>query len=235
MSVHIIKMTFSDLIKNRRLLLDIFIRGVLSLLFTISASQYFRNALHQFQELDFSHPNIKTFSQALSLLAIGSYMFMLACLWILRLKPVNKFAGIWPSIAAFLGSFIIMGLVWIKPCYTLPPAVEIMASCLILLGNILGVITLVHLGRSFSILPEGRRLVKTGPYQYVRHPLYLAEAFGVLGSLIVFFSPLAVILVFVQTVFQLIRMHYEERVLSETFPEYSDYVRQTARLIPGIY
>ena len=31
------------------------------------------------------------------------------------------------------------------------------------------------------------------------------------------------------------RMIYEERVLSEVFPEYGDYVTRTARLLPGVY
>jgi protein-S-isoprenylcysteine O-methyltransferase Ste14 len=30
-------------------------------------------------------------------------------------------------------------------------------------------------------------------------------------------------------------MHYEEEILSASFPAYRDYVKRTARLIPGIY
>ena len=30
-------------------------------------------------------------------------------------------------------------------------------------------------------------------------------------------------------------MTYEERVLSEVFPEYGDYMARTARLLPGVY
>ena len=35
--------------------------------------------------------------------------------------------------------------------------------------------------------------------------------------------------------FQLQRMTYEERVLSEVFAEYGDYMTRTARLLPGVY
>jgi protein-S-isoprenylcysteine O-methyltransferase Ste14 len=31
------------------------------------------------------------------------------------------------------------------------------------------------------------------------------------------------------------RMHFEEKILSETFPSYADYRARTARLIPGLY
>jgi protein-S-isoprenylcysteine O-methyltransferase Ste14 len=34
---------------------------------------------------------------------------------------------------------------------------------------------------------------------------------------------------------QLYRMSYEERVLSGSFPEYEEYMADTARLIPGLY
>ena len=42
-------------------------------------------------------------------------------------------------------------------------------------------------------------------------------------------------LVVAQTVLQLVRIRYEERVLRETFPEYEEYAKRTAQLIPGIY
>ena len=92
-----------------------------------------------------------------------------------------------------------------------------------------------YLGRSFSILPEGRELVTGGPYRFIRHPLYLAEAFATIGAMIHFLSPAAVALVAAQFLLQFARMHYEEKVLRETFPDYVKYSRRTARLIPGIY
>jgi protein-S-isoprenylcysteine O-methyltransferase Ste14 len=33
----------------------------------------------------------------------------------------------------------------------------------------------------------------------------------------------------------LTRMHYEEKVLTETFPDYANYAARTRRLVPWIY
>ena len=50
-----------------------------------------------------------------------------------------------------------------------------------------------------------------------------------------FFSVSTALVVAVQIVFQLRRMHNEEAVLTESFPEYAAYQKRTARLLPGIY
>jgi protein-S-isoprenylcysteine O-methyltransferase Ste14 len=127
------------------------------------------------------------------------------------------------------------GLLLLNPRTDLPLAAQIAASVLVLAGNGFAVMILMRLGRSFSILPESRKLVTTGPYKIVRHPLYLAEAVATLGAVINFLSPWALLLVGVQTALQLVRIRYEERVLRQTFPEYAKYAKHTARLIPGVY
>jgi len=97
------------------------------------------------------------------------------------------------------------------------------------------VVALIRLGRSFSIMAESRQLVTTGPYQFVRHPLYLTEEIALVGVFLQYASPWTVLLLLVQIAFQLRRMYNEELVLTAHFPEYAAYQRTTARLIPGVY
>jgi len=123
----------------------------------------------------------------------------------------------------------------LHPRLDLSISLKLAAALFILVGNIFAIYALRYLGRSFSILPQGRRLVTGGPYRYVRHPVYLAEAVATIGAMINFLSVPAVLLVLVQFFFQFVRMHFEEQVLRTTFPEYEEYRRHTARLFPGIY
>jgi protein-S-isoprenylcysteine O-methyltransferase Ste14 len=93
----------------------------------------------------------------------------------------------------------------------------------------------LSLGRSLSIMPEARRLVMSGPYRFVRHPLYAAEEIAILGVWLQFMSWPATAILAGHFIIQLWRLGFEEAVLRESFAEYDAYARQTARLIPGIY
>jgi protein-S-isoprenylcysteine O-methyltransferase Ste14 len=216
-------------------LLDFGVRAALGLAFAFYAGVCFNRAVAQFATVDFSRLDAHSLSQALSALAIGLYALTVACLYALRLRPIRKASGAWPRAAALLGAFLMFGLLMLDQRTDLPLAAQAAASILILAGNGIAIFVLAHLGRSFSILPESRRLVTSGPYQVVRHPLYLAEAVATLGVFIEFLSPWALLLFAMQISMQIVRIHYEENVLRETFPEYAIYAQHSWRLIPMIY
>lgn len=214
---------------------DLTIRAVLALFFAFSAGMYVKNALAHFRSMEPGIFDAYVLTKGLSVFAIGLFSMMIACLYVLRLRPVNKFAGIWPMTAALLGGFLMSGLLFFDQRDDLPLSIQLLASFLIIGGNGFALYSLSHLGRSFSILPESRKLVTKGPYRFVRHPLYAAEAVATIGAMISFLSVGAVLLVVAQLSLQLVRIHYEEKVLTKSFPEYKKYARHTARLIPGVY
>jgi diacylglycerol kinase len=109
------------------------------------------------------------------------------------------------------------------------------AGAVLLAGNYLCVVALLHLGRSISIMAEARKLVTGGPYAVVRHPLYLAEQIAIVGVFLQFLSWQAALILLLHFVFQVRRMINEERVLADSFAEYGDYAERTSRLIPGIW
>jgi len=181
-------------------------------------------------------------ARPLALYAIGmvmrlstiAFLLLLAAATILRARPTGKARGLEPRISAFAGAF----LVYVIPLYPrreLSAPAEMVSTLLVLFGSAAAVYTLLRLGRSFSLMAEARGLVTSGPYRLVRHPLYLAEELAIVGIFMQFLSLSTAFVLAVQIVFQLRRMHNEEAVLAESFPEYAAYRQRTARLLPGVY
>ena len=186
------------------------------------------------QGLDAGAPSWKFFAEIVSRFSTILFLGLLSTLFIIRLEPIKKAKGILPRVLAVAGTFS-MTLVTIFPRADLSLAQTVIASLLSLVGTALSLFALAHLGRSFSVMAEARRLVTSGPYRIVRHPLYVFEAMASLGILIQFFSFYSVLIYLAHCFFQLQRMKNEEAVLEGTFPEYQTYKLKTPRLIPGIY
>ena len=163
-----------------------------------------------------------------------AFLLLLAASVVLRARPTGKARGLEPRISAFVGAFLVYAIPFF-PRRELSMTAEMVSTLLVLFGSAAAIVTLLRLGRSFSMMAEARRLVTAGPYRYVRHPLYLAEELAIVGLSMQFFSAATALILVVQIAFQLRRMHNEEAVLAETFPEYAAYQRRTARLLPGIY
>jgi protein-S-isoprenylcysteine O-methyltransferase Ste14 len=215
-------------------LIDLGVRAGLGLIFSLYAGVSFSRALAECHSIDFTRTDAQLLSEILATLAIGLYWTMVAGLYALRLPAMRRASGIQPVASALLGSFLMCGLLLLDRRTDLPLSAQAAGLILVLAGNGFAIYTLSHLGRSFSILPESRNLVTSGPYRLVRHPLYLAEEVAMVGAVIQFFSAAAVMLLAAQIAFQLARTHYEESVLGEAFPEYQRYRARTWRLVPGL-
>jgi protein-S-isoprenylcysteine O-methyltransferase Ste14 len=178
--------------------------------------------------------NLTVVLNALSLLGIACFATLQIVLFLVRRVP-TRFSEDWPSrAAAFAGANANFAFL-LLPRATLPPATLALCAALSILGSAAAITVALWLGRSFSILPQARQLVVSGPYRFIRHPLYLAEAIAALGVMLQFSQPWALMIAIVGFSFQIVRMHYEERVLSAAYPTYRDYMARTARLIPHIY
>ena len=90
---------------------------------------------------------------------------------------------------------------------------------------------------NFSVLPEprvGARLVVTGPYAYVRHPMYLAVLLFGFGFMVGWRGGAhAAAFVLLGAVLH-VKSRREEALLAQRFPEYADYARRTRRLVPFV-
>jgi protein-S-isoprenylcysteine O-methyltransferase Ste14 len=142
------------------------------------------------------------------------------------------------------------GIVWgvrreaFTPLVSVGGAVELVISLLAIcaaVGSVWLVTAAVKtLGKEWSLtarLVEGHKLATTGPYAYVRHPIYT----GMLGMLLatgLAFSHWAallpaLLLFFVGTI---IRVRSEEKLLREAFREqFEEYKRRVPAIVPGLY
>ena len=110
-------------------------------------------------------------------------------------------------------------------------ALDVAGLALVALGTGYSLWAMTHLRRAFSILPEARSLVTTGPYALSRHPLYLAETIAMLGVVL----PLADARLFLVLPFvfgQWLRLGWEEGVLASEFPQYAEYASRVPRYFP---
>ncbi len=83
--------------------------------------------------------------------------------------------------------------------------------------------------------PTDGGLVTSGPYRYIRHPIYAAICMFAWAGVLAHLSPLTIFLGFLSTVGVLVRLRCEETLLTERYPEYRDYSAHTKRLLPGLW
>jgi protein-S-isoprenylcysteine O-methyltransferase Ste14 len=159
------------------------------------------------------------------------FLALVAVTTLTRLRPLRKAEGIEPRLSALFGTFLLISLA-LLPRAELPPIALAISSGLIIVGMSTSFMVLRWLGKSFSIMPEARRLVTHGPYAIVRHPLYICEEIAVIGAFIQVMSPAAFFIVVIHALFQVRRMLNEEKVLKATFEDYESYAARTPRLIP---
>ncbi len=142
------------------------------------------------------------------------------------------------SFLFFLPAFIIPGFDIRFGWSNVPWVVVIIADIIVLFGYLF--FALVLRANSYASrvveVEKGQKVITTGPYAIVRHPMYLA-------SLILFgFSPLALgsywamIPVMLLVILLVARIKGEERELLENLDGYKEYVmKRKYRLLPGIW
>lgn len=138
----------------------------------------------------------------------------------------------------FLGGFIIAGLDFRFGWLRLPSWAIITASALFLLGYILYAEVLrenSYLSRTVEV-QEGQKVIDTGLYAVVRHPMYAATILMFLSMPLVLGSIFAFIVFLAYPVIIVMRIRNEEEVLSKSLDGYAEYKKRVRyRLIPFIW
>ncbi len=138
----------------------------------------------------------------------------------------------------FLLSFILAGLNYRSDWMMLPRWVSLAAAGVFLLGyGLFGEVLRenVYLARTVEV-EKGQKLIDTGLYGIVRHPMYSATVLMFLAMPLVLGSPLsfAVMLLYLPIIAK--RIRNEEQVLSKGLEGYKEYCgRVKYRLFPWIW
>jgi protein-S-isoprenylcysteine O-methyltransferase Ste14 len=169
----------------------------------------------------------------LSSFCLASFYMLLAMLIMTRSPAKAQADGLLPRIAAFVGTYLPWTITFFGQTDQALP--NLLSTACVLGGMVMMLVTIRHLGRSFSLVPQAHSVVQTGPYRWIKHPLYLAEEIAILGVVLQYLTPVTVIVFVVHIGVQVCRILYEEDLLRRNCPEYSSYEASRWRLIPYIW
>jgi protein-S-isoprenylcysteine O-methyltransferase Ste14 len=106
---------------------------------------------------------------------------------------------------------------------------------LVTLAAGLSFLSLLAIRRRFGVRPALRGLVTSGPYRFVRHPMYLSYILGDIGYNLQEWNFVTVLLVLIGWASLVYRIYAEERVISQD-PGWQDYLTHVRyRLFPGLW
>lgn len=162
-----------------------------------------------------------------------------AVAFLIRKKARATHSNLAGKAAAYGGTFLILGFFHaarsFMPDLLIPnaqPFVARLAFMSWLAGSILAVVSIWHLRHAFSIEPQARAVARTGPYKWVRHPVYGSYILQNVGLLLIYPTlPFAFVLS-MWVALTLTRIRYEEQILASAFPEYAAYQRSTGAVLP---
>lgn len=108
-----------------------------------------------------------------------------------------------------------------------------------LLGVVLGIWAILVMSQSkLNITPvprDGSSLVIVGPYRFVRHPMYLSLLLFLTPIVLYHHTSFGILVFFIFLVNLVLKLSFEEQLLSHTFIEYKNYQKHTWSLIPWVY
>ena len=166
----------------------------------------------------------------------------------LKFVPVHKDQKVWDKIimliffVAGIGLYLIPGFDVVRfswsdalPLWMRVTAILVHIPCFILLGWVMRENT--YLSQVVKIdETRGHHVITSGPYAFVRHPMYTIVIVLLFATPVALGSRYALILSAILTALLIVRTYFEDRTLHAELDGYREYAAQTRyRLLPGIW
>jgi protein-S-isoprenylcysteine O-methyltransferase Ste14 len=178
---------------------------------------------------------------------LWSVFFVIWLLWAIgtkRTQTRESFRSRIPDVVFTFAAFYSMfghgvPLGWIR-LRVLPrdPWIANLGIAITAAGLLFAIWARAYLGRNWSgavSVKVGHQLIRSGPYQWVRHPIYSGMILALIGTAISrgeLRGFIAVVLLFIGFT---MKSRIEERFITATFgPEYEEYSRTTGGIVPRL-
>jgi protein-S-isoprenylcysteine O-methyltransferase Ste14 len=137
---------------------------------------------------------------------------------------------------------ILFALIALAPQVSLPWVATwiptLLGYSLLTFGLCLLFVSILNLGKNLTPFPRpipNGKMVTTGMYSLVRHPMYFSIILVCLGFSLLTINPIRLGLTGLIFVFLDAKSRQEETWLKQQYPNYVDYQKRTKKLIPWIY
>ncbi len=155
-------------------------------------------------------------------------------------RDAGSIRRIWLAIAIGI-PLALLGSGWGRAGFGVSEPAQIAVALLLLVtGLAIRWSAILALGRFFTVnvaIHGDHRVVREGPFRFVRHPSYLGALLCMAGVGVSFGNWISLAAAVVPYAFAILhRIRVEEQALIEALGDaYRDYARTTRRLIPGVY
>lgn len=152
----------------------------------------------------------------------------------------QRLGGGWVAVQAVMLGFFLVALVLGEPIGEFEGRIYVQSFGLLiaLVGVGLSVWSWIQHGAVVSPFPaprEGATLIETGPYRFVRHPMYTGVIAFVFGTGVTYLVPAAILVAPALFIFFLVKSAREEEMLADAIAGYRQYRADVPwKLIPKV-
>jgi protein-S-isoprenylcysteine O-methyltransferase Ste14 len=174
---------------------------------------------------------------ALLLAPTFAHELFMAVAFLIRDRAKATAPGVLSRAVAYGGTFLMVlffhaARTWRPEWIVMNPNIDVTATGIMfwIAGMVIALGSIWWLRYSFSIEPEARRLVTSGPYSLARHPIYSGYVVQYVGLWLIYPSVAFGLVLLAWLALTSGRIRFEERVLASAFPEYAKYQQSVGAL-----